>query len=163
MSELAARGLSGGDILIVCLKAKRVVLVESSCACCRRGLPGLAEADHKFVRICGWFALPVFLVDNVATTVATIVATCRALGFGRGLVFANAALSAKAVVKPTKEFHTARHRNNFELGMLNFECNQLSAFLFQLFLPVVPVAASVETKLGGGVSFPYSTPPQRLQ
>ena len=33
---------------------------------------------------------------------------------------AGAALSAKAVFKPTKEFHTARHRNNFELGMLNF-------------------------------------------
>jgi hypothetical protein len=61
-----------------------------------------------------------------------------------------AALSAKAVFKPTKEFHTARHRNNFELGMLNFEFNQLSAFQFQLFLPVVPVAASVKTKLGRG-------------
>ena len=43
---------------------------------------------------------------------------------------AGAALSAKAVFKPTKEFHTARHRINFELGMLNFEFNQLSAFQF---------------------------------
>jgi len=34
---------------------------------------------------------------------------------------AGAALSAKAVFKPTKEFHTARHRNNFELGILNSE------------------------------------------
>jgi len=34
--------------------------------------------------------------------------------------------------------------------MLNFEFNQLSAFQFQLFLPVVPVAASVKTKLGRG-------------
>jgi len=32
--------------------------------------------------------------------------------------------------------------------MLNFESLQLSAFLFQLFLPVVPVAASLKTKLG---------------
>jgi hypothetical protein len=63
---------------------------------------------------------------------------------------AGAALSAKAVFKPTKEFHTARHRNNFELGMLNFEFNQLSAFQFQLFLPVVPIAASVKTKPGKG-------------
>ena len=63
---------------------------------------------------------------------------------------AGAALSAKAVFKPTKEFHSARHRNNFELRMLNFEFLQLSAFLFQLFLPVVPVAASVKTKLGRG-------------
>ena len=56
---------------------------------------------------------------------------------------AGTALSAKAVFKPTKEFHTARHRNNFEFV-------QLSAFQFQLFLPVVPVAASVKTKLGRG-------------
>ena len=49
---------------------------------------------------------------------------------------AGAALSAKAVFKPTKEFHTARHWNNFELGMLNFEFLQLSAFQFQLFLPL---------------------------
>jgi len=39
----------------------------------------------------------------------------------------------------------ARHR-------INFEFLQLSAFLFQLFLPVVPVAASVKTKLGRGGS-----------
>jgi len=37
--------------------------------------------------------------------------------------------------KTTKEFHTARHRINFELGMLDFEFNQLSVFQFQLFLP----------------------------
>jgi hypothetical protein len=43
---------------------------------------------------------------------------------------AGAALSAKAVFKPTKEFHTARNRYNFELGMLNFEFNQLSSFRF---------------------------------
>ena len=61
-----------------------------------------------------------------------------------------AALSAKAVFKPTMEFHAARHRNNFELGVLNFEFNQLSAFQFQLFLPMVPVAASVKTNLGRG-------------
>ena len=32
--------------------------------------------------------------------------------------------------KPTKEFHTARHRINFELGMLDFEFVQLSASAF---------------------------------
>ena len=58
---------------------------------------------------------------------------------------AGAALSAKAFFNPTKEFHAARHRNNFEFV-------QLSAFQFQLFLPVVPVAVSVN-KLGrGGMS-----------
>ena len=55
---------------------------------------------------------------------------------------AGAALSAKAVFKPTKEFHTARPEQ--------FEFVQLSAFQFQLFLPVVPVAASVKTKFGRG-------------
>ncbi len=63
---------------------------------------------------------------------------------------AGAALSLKSMFKPTKEFHTARHRINFELGMLDFEFNQLSDFQFQHFLPVVPVAASVKTKLGRG-------------
>ena len=56
---------------------------------------------------------------------------------------AGAALSANAVFKPNKEFHIARNR-------INFEFNQLSDFQFQLFLPVVPVAASVKTKMGTG-------------
>jgi len=69
---------------------RRSVPVESSCDRRRRGLPGLTAADHKFVRIGGWFALPVFLVDNVATTGATLAAAHDALGFGTGLVFADA-------------------------------------------------------------------------
>ncbi len=69
---------------------RRVVPVESSCARRRRGLPGLTAADHKFVRVGGWFALPLFLVDNVATTGATLAAARHALGFGTGLVFADA-------------------------------------------------------------------------
>ena len=68
----------------------RVVPVESSCSRRRRGLPGLTATDHKFVRVGGWFALPLFLVDNVATTGATLAAACHALGFGTGLVFADA-------------------------------------------------------------------------
>ena len=68
----------------------RRVPVESSCARRRRGLPGLTAADHKFVRVGGWFALPVFLVDNVVTTGATLIAARHALGFGTGLVFADA-------------------------------------------------------------------------
>jgi len=47
------------------------------------------------------------------------------------------------VFKPTKEFYTAHHRDNFEFL-------QLSAFQFPLSLSVVPVAASVKTKLGRG-------------
>ena len=68
----------------------RVVPVESSCARRRCGLPGLTAADHKFARVGGWFALPVFLVDNVVTTGATLAAARHALGFGTGLVFADA-------------------------------------------------------------------------
>ena len=68
----------------------RVVPVESSCARRRRGLLGLTAADHKFVRVGGWFALPVFLVDNVVTTGATLAAARHVLGFGTGLVFADA-------------------------------------------------------------------------
>ena len=69
---------------------RRSVPVESSCSRRRRGLPGLTAADHKFVRVGGWFALPVFLVDNVATTGATLAAARHALRFGTGLVFADA-------------------------------------------------------------------------
>ncbi|MEI6035670.1 MAG: hypothetical protein WCS65_15505 [Verrucomicrobiae bacterium] len=68
----------------------RRVPVESSCSRRRRGLPGLTAANHKFVRVGGWFALPVFLVDNVVTTGATLAAARHALGFGTGLVFADA-------------------------------------------------------------------------
>ena len=50
---------------------------------------------------------------------------------------AGAALSAKAVFKPTKEFHTARH-TLYSAGE-NMEIDK-----------VVPVAASVKTKLGRG-------------
>jgi len=74
----------------VVMAINRVVPVESSCARRRRGLSGLTAADHKFVRVGGWFALPVFLVDNVATTGATLAAARDALGFGMGLVFADA-------------------------------------------------------------------------
>jgi hypothetical protein len=46
------------------------------------------------------------------------------------------ALGAKAVFKPTKEFHTARDRINFELGMLNLELQRSpkspSGFSFQV-------------------------------
>ena len=50
---------------------------------------------------------------------------------------AGAALSAKAVFKPTKEFHIARH--TLYSAEQNMEIDK-----------VVPVAASVKTKLGRG-------------
>jgi len=52
---------------------------------------------------------------------------------------AGAALSAKAVFKPTKEFHTARH--TLYSADENMEIDK-----------VVPVAAIVKTKLGRGGS-----------
>ena len=85
--------------------------------------------------------------DLIPESAAEIIGELQALFAGHN---AGAALSAKAVFKPTKESHSARHRNNFELGMLNFEFLQLSAFQFQLFLPVVPFKAGVKTKLGRG-------------
>lgn len=69
---------------------RRTLPVESSCSRRRQGLPGLTAEDHKFVRIRRWIALPVFLVDNVATTGATLSAARQVLGFGTGLVFADA-------------------------------------------------------------------------
>jgi len=74
----------------VVLALRRSMPVESSCARRRRGLPGLTAAAHKFMRVGGWFSLPVFLVDNVVTTGATLAAARHALGFGMGLVFADA-------------------------------------------------------------------------
>lgn len=69
---------------------RRTIPVESSCSRRRQGLPGLTAKDHKFVRAGRWMALPVFLVDNVATTGATLAAARQVLGFGTGLVFADA-------------------------------------------------------------------------
>lgn len=57
----------------------------------------------------------------------------------RERTLAATALSAKAVFKPTKEFHTARH--TLYSAEENMEIDK-----------VVPVAASVKTKLGKGGS-----------
>ena len=82
-------------------------------------------------------ALPVFLVDNVATTGSTFAAARHALGFGTGLVFANPALSAKAAFKPAKGFQNSRY--TLYSAEENMEIDK-----------VVPGAASVKTKLGRG-------------
>jgi hypothetical protein len=78
---------------------------------------------------------------------------------------AGAALSAKAVFKPTKEFHTARHtmysaEENMEIDsrerrgrarQIPLERNPTGAQgLGKPCVNVVPVAASVKTKLGKG-------------
>ena len=69
---------------------KRIIPVESSCFRRRHGMLGLTAADHKFVRAGRWVDMPLFLVDNVATTGATLAAARQVFGFGTGLVFADA-------------------------------------------------------------------------
>lgn len=65
--------------------------VESSCKRRLRGLLGLLPAEHFMVRIAGPMApFPVYFVDNVVTTGATIAACRRALGWGTGLAYADA-------------------------------------------------------------------------
>jgi hypothetical protein len=70
---------------------RRVHSVESSCARRRRGLPGLSEEQHAFVRCCGpLLRLPVWFVDNVVTTGTTLKAAYLAFGTGGGVVYADA-------------------------------------------------------------------------
>jgi hypothetical protein len=70
---------------------RRVHPVESSCARRRRGLLGLAVEEHAFVRCCGpLLRLPVWFLDNVVTTGATLQAAHLAFGTGDAVVFADA-------------------------------------------------------------------------
>jgi hypothetical protein len=69
----------------------RVHPVESSCKRRLRGLLGLVAADQAMVRIAGPMEpLPLYFVDNVITTGATITACRRTLGWGTGLTYADA-------------------------------------------------------------------------
>ena len=70
----------------------RTAAVESSCERHKAGLPPLSVEDHRIIRTshkpipCR----PTFIVDNVTTNGTTIAACTAALGFGTGLVFADA-------------------------------------------------------------------------
>jgi len=94
-----------------------------------------------------------------------LAAARHALGFGTGLVFANAALSAKAVFKPTKEFHTAHHTLYSAEKNMEIDSRERRGRARQIprerdparaqglgnpCVNVAPVAASVKTKLGRG-------------
>lgn len=69
----------------------RLCAVESSRKRRAHGLFGLSLREHKIVRIVGPIQpLPVYFVDNVIKTGTTVAACRRALGWGRGLVFADA-------------------------------------------------------------------------
>ena len=65
--------------------------VESQCERHRRAAGPISPAQHHFKRAPKFLdALPVYLVDNVTTSGNTLQAAHDALGFGIGLVFADA-------------------------------------------------------------------------
>ncbi len=67
--------------------------VESSCVRRRRGLPGLRGEDHAMIRVADPLTATntaYYFIDNVATTGATLAACRAALGFGDGIVWADA-------------------------------------------------------------------------
>ena len=85
----AMRRLIPGARVVVGIRRRHPV--ESSCIRRRRGLIGLSVREHAFVRCVGpLFRLPVWFVDNVATTGTTIKAAHLAFGTGDGLVYADA-------------------------------------------------------------------------
>jgi hypothetical protein len=80
---------------------RRAHPVESSCARRRRGLLGLSVEQHIFKRCCGpLFRLPVWFVDNVTTTGATLRAAHLAFGTGDGVVYADA--SSYALIRSNR-------------------------------------------------------------
>ena len=65
--------------------------VESSRTRCMRGLSRLSLEEHAIIRTAAPIRLlPVYFVDNVITTGATIAACRRAVGWGTGLAYADA-------------------------------------------------------------------------
>lgn len=90
LANEVARHATGRGRVVCALE--RVRPVESSCARRRRGLAGLTEADHDFRRRGPMLPadVPLYFVDNVTTTGATLRAARAALHFGDALVFADA-------------------------------------------------------------------------
>ena len=80
---------------------RRVHPVESSCALRRRGLLGLPVEEHAFARCCGpLLRMPVWFIDNVVTTGATLRAAHLAFGTGDGVVYADA--SSYALIRSSR-------------------------------------------------------------
>ena len=97
---------------------RRMRPVESSCARRRRGWLGLSVDQHVFMRCCGpLLRLPVWFVDNVVTTGATLRAAHLAFGTGGGVVFADAssyALIRLGRIDPGHLGPCDQHRNGLE-------------------------------------------------
>ena len=88
LARAAQRLISGARVVV---GIRRSHPVESSCARRRHGLNGLSVREHAFVRCVGpLHRMPVWFVDNVATTGNTIKAAHLAFGTGNGLVYADA-------------------------------------------------------------------------
>ena len=69
--------------------------VESSCVRRRRGEAGLQIDQHALIRVAGPLTATgtaYYFIDNVATTGTTLAACRTALGFGDGIVWADAGL-----------------------------------------------------------------------
>ncbi len=67
--------------------------VESSCVRRRRNMAGLPLEEHAMIRVAGPLTASktaYYFVDNMATTGTTLAACRQALGFGDGIVWADA-------------------------------------------------------------------------
>lgn len=85
----AIAGLVPGALVKCALSRSRPV--ESSYERRIRGLPGLTIEEQAIIRTAGPMKmLPVYFIDNVVTTGTTIAACRRTLGWGGGLVYADA-------------------------------------------------------------------------
>ena len=112
----ALKGLIPEARIVVGIRRTRPV--ESSCVRRRRGLLGLSVEEHAFARCCGpLLRLPVWFVDNVVTTGATLRAAHLAFGTGGGIVFADASSYALIRLSRIDRVHLGpcdQHRNGSE-------------------------------------------------
>jgi hypothetical protein len=90
LSRAIAGYVTGGAFIYDILG--RRAPVASACVRHRTGQPPLSVADHGIIRTSSHLipCRPTYLVDNVVTSGRTLAACRLALGFGTGLVFADA-------------------------------------------------------------------------
>jgi len=90
LSRAIAGYVTGGAFIYDILG--RRAPVDSACVRHRSGKPPLSISEHGIIRRSDRLipCQPTFLIDNVTTSGRTITACQNALGFGSGLVFADA-------------------------------------------------------------------------